>query len=217
MLRRLLAVSGVGLMAAAMPLFAGVADAAPAVLVTIAYSGPESMEVGGTASFDLTVSRAYSSTNPLLQLTIVPGEGCAGMVIDPLSVVFRFDEAGPASETRTFSVSGLSAGVCVFSVVVQNVNGRDEPHAGLDSGTIIVGQPTTTLPPTTGPSTTAAPTTVPVTTVPSTVASTTSTDAESGSVLPETGTPAKDHTVLGMLLLTLGGVAVAVALRIAPR
>lgn len=195
-------------MAASAPLFAGVAEAAPAVLVTVTHDGPDSVDVGGTAVFELTATREFSSTNPLLQLSIVPGDGCDGITISPLSVVFRFEEAGPASYTREFSVSGLSAGVCTYSVVVQNLHGSDEPHAGLEGGTITVGDP----PPTTvAPSTTAPSTTAPATTVPA--IETTTTDAASGSVLPEAGDTSKDRTVVAMLLATLGGVAVALALR----
>ncbi|MFM7251855.1 MAG: hypothetical protein ACKO27_02135 [Ilumatobacteraceae bacterium] len=195
-------------MAASAPLFAGVAEAAPAVLVTVTHDGPDSVDVGGTAVFELTATREFSSTNPLLQLSIVPGDGCDGITISPLSVVFRFEEAGPASYTREFSVSGLSSGVCTYSVVVQNLHGSDEPHAGLEGGTITVGDP----PPTTvAPSTTAPSTTAPATTVPA--IETTTTDAASGSVLPEAGDTSKDRTVVAMLLATLGGVAVALALR----
>lgn len=202
-------------MAASVPLFAGVAEAAPAVLVTVAHDGPDSVEVGGTAVFELTATREFSSTNPLLQLSIVPGDGCDGITISPLSVVFRFEEAGPATYTREFSVSGLASGVCTYSVVVQNLHGRDEPHTGLEDGTITVGDPPPTTPPTTvAPSTTAPATTVPVTTVPA--IETTTTDAESGSVLPEAGDTSKDRTVVAMMLATLGGVAVALALRTKP-
>lgn len=199
-------------MAASVPLFAGVAEAAPAVLVTVTHDGPDSVEVGGTAVFELTATREFSSTNPLLQLSIVLGDGCDGITISPLSVVFRFEEAGPASYTREFSVSGLSSGVCTYSVVVQNLHGSDEPHAGLEGGTITVGDPPPTTPPTTvAPSTTAPSTTAPATTVPA--IETTTTDAASGSVLPEAGDTSKDRTVVAMLLATLGGVAVALALR----
>ncbi|MEY4605535.1 MAG: hypothetical protein RLY45_295 [Actinomycetota bacterium] len=215
MIRRLLAIAGAALMAASVPLFAGVAEAAPAVLVSVVHDGPDEVEVGGTAVFELTATREFSSTNPLLQMSVVLGDGCDGVTISPLSVVFRFDEAGPATYTREFSVSGLASGVCTYSVVVQNLHGADEPHTGLEDGTITVGDPPPTSPPTTvGPSTSAPVTTVPVTTVPAIETSTT--DAESGSVLPEAGDTSKDSTVVAMMMATLGGVAVALALRIKP-
>ena len=73
MMRRLLAVAGISMMISSAPLFAGVAEAAPTVLVSISVDAPASIEEGTSAEVTLTASREYSSTNPMLQLSIVPG------------------------------------------------------------------------------------------------------------------------------------------------
>lgn len=213
MKRRLLAVAGIAMMASSAPLFAGVAEAAPAVLVSISVDAPATIEYGSSAEVTLTASREQSNTNPLLQLSIVPGAGCDGAVIDPAGAVFRFEAAGPASLSRTFTISGLPVGSCTFTVAVQNVNGNDEPHAGLGSWTIVVTEASTT-----STTTTLAPTTTSTTTTTTIAAleTTTSAFSESGAVLPETGDASKDRSVIAMLLLTFGGIAVALALRISP-
>lgn len=213
MKRRLLAVAGIAMMASSAPLFAGVAEAAPAVLVSISVDAPATIEYGSSAEVTLTASREQSNTNPLLQLSIVPGAGCDGAVIDPAGAVFRFEAAGAASLSRTFTISGLPVGSCTFTVAVQNVNGNDEPHAGLGSWTIVVTEASTT-----STTTTLAPTTTSTTTTTTIAAleTTTSAFSESGAVLPETGDASKDRSVIAMLLLTFGGIAVALALRISP-
>ncbi|MFZ9628218.1 MAG: hypothetical protein ACO3C1_02590 [Ilumatobacteraceae bacterium] len=216
MVRRLLAVAGIAMMASAAPLFAGVAEAAPTVLVSISVDAPATIEEGTSAQVTLTASRAYSNTNPILQLSIVPGEGCDGALIDPAGAVFRFEAAGAATLSRTFTVSGLSVGSCTFGVTVQNLNGNDEPHAGSGSWTIVVTAASTTTSSTTT-TTTVVPTTAETTTTTTAPAiETTSTAVAVEPVLPETGDPSKDHTVIGMLLLTFGSIAVALALRVNP-
>ena len=215
MMRRLLAVAGIAMMASSVPFFAGVAEAAPTVLVTIAVDAPATIEEGTAAQVTLTASRDYSNTNPMLQLSITPGVGCDGAVIDPAGAVFRFDAAGAASLSRTFTVSGLAVGSCTFGVAVQNLNGNDEPHSGSGSWTIVVTAASTTTTSTTT-TTIVVPTTESTTTTVAPAIETTTTAAESGAVLPETGDQTKDNTVVAMLLLTFGGIAVALGLRVKP-